>query len=430
MMRAIDNEGRPDPLWRGALATGFAGLTVGLGLGAVALLRPEGLGVAPVLASSPLHLQAMLLILCGCVPLALGLTWESARLEAPSLMRVRPWVLGGVVLSAAGGGLAIIANWLVVTGYTSDVIGLLPGLVWLGVAFCYVSAVYPLSGSGSVGLSGRLLLRSSCLWLAAAAASQFSWIAGRVFLDNPKIMWFVERPTIEVGLLGFVALASLGLMLAALPTAVNHRNLIQALLRSHHAANGLIFGWGSLQTWSLRYPGGYQNLVLALVALGIVIVVAVVAVNSGLLDRWQALWDGTHSDDRLRSVLAVLAMGFFVALAVLLAITAFAAAAAGRIPPPELLESCLLAVAVGMSSACALVLTSCFMRDVPQVTSLGAAATTAGVVMAMLLVIMSIPVERSLADLIGGSYLLAMAGLAALALSSLPWRRVSVGRQL
>ncbi|MGC9319292.1 MAG: hypothetical protein ACP5KN_14765 [Armatimonadota bacterium] len=430
MKRAISNEGRRDPLWRGALTTGFAGLVVGLGIGAVALLRPEGLGVAAVLASSPLHLQALVLILCGCVPVVLGLTWEAARLEAASLMRVRPWVLGGVVLSAAGGGLAIVANWLAVTGHTSGVIGLLPSLVWLGAAFCYVSAVYPLSGSSSVGLSGRLLLRSSCLWLAVVAAYQFSWVCARVFLGNLKILWFLERPTIEVALLGFVAFASLGLMLAALPTAVNYRNLIQTLLRAHHTANGLVFAWGALQMWSIRYPGGYQNLVLALISLGIVIVVAVVVASSGLLSRWQTLWDGAHTGNRLTSALAILAVGYFVALAILLAITAFVAAAAGRIPPPELLESCLLAVSVGMSSVCALVVSSCLIRELPPVSRLGAGASTAGVVIAVLLTIMSIPMQQSPAWPLGASYLLAMAGVAVLALSSLRWRRAWVRPQL
>ncbi len=412
-------DGQTD-LGRIGLLIGFSAIIVGLALGITAHVRSTGLAVAPTIAGEAVYLQAQVHIFAGCVALIVALLWIAVRSDGPPVRRLEPIVRATLAVCAASVLLRVLANWAIVTGRLPDHIALIPALADLAAAVLCALVIYSLAGRTNIGLTGRLLLHSSCWWLAAAVTGQLVWVSARVFLDNEGMLWFLERPTLEVALLGFVMLGGLGMLLSTLPVVSLNRDLIQTLLRNHQAVNALIFAWGGLQVWSLRYPGSYQGLVLAIIGIGIVICVAIIAASTGLLERWQALAGSAITEDGPRSdvVLASLAIAFMVMGATLFAMTAFLSAALRSAPRVELLLSAVLAVAVGMMTVVTVAVADRARgRSGPAVTA-GTGAVVFGVTVSALLWTLTIVVERSLDVIIAAGEVLAIVGIIVLALSA------------
>ncbi|MGD9498653.1 MAG: hypothetical protein AB7Y46_20330 [Armatimonadota bacterium] len=400
---------------RAGLIVGLGALATGLALSLAAHLRPSGLGVAPALAHSPVHLQAQIQVFAGCVALIVTLLWSALSRSGILVGRTAPLVVGTIALSALAVLTRLLLNWAMVTGHLADHWSLIPAVGDLALAALFLSAVFPLSGATDVGLSGRLLLRSSSWWLLASAVGQFTAILARV-LGTGSGLNHLERPSLEVALLGFVMLGGLGVMLATLPLVSLNRNLIQTLLRTHQAANGLIAAWGLLQGWSIRYPGGYHSLLLALVGTGILASVIVIAANSGLLARWQAETALTEAEGGRRSELipASAAIGLMVLGAVIFAITGLLAAL--NVPNQETVAAELMVFAVGMATVVSVAVMTWVCGWSGWSATAGTAATAFGAATASLLWILSLAVERSLDPIIGAAEVVACAGMLALAL--------------
>ena len=406
-------------LRRAGLLVGFTVTAVGLALGITGHVRAGGLALAPAIARDPLHLMAQVQVFAGCPALMVTLLWAALANGSPSIQRIRAYLSSAIVLCALSPPVRIAVNWAIVTGRIPDHFALLPALADCAIAVLFVLVVFPLSGKTAVGLSGRLMLRSSCWWLIGAAGAQLVCAGARVFLDHPAMLWFLERPYIEAALLGFVLLSGLGLMLATLPMVALNRNLIQSLLRSHQTLNALVFGWAVLQAWSLRYPGSYQSLALALIGFGIIACVAVIAANSGLVARWQSLPTdyGDQAGRRTEVALISTAIGFMLLAGALFAITAFVSAAT-RTAPAGALAAVVLSLAVGMVS----VVTVAVARGVcdwsARLAMAGVFAVVFGVATASLLWMLSIVVERPLDPMIGAAEALAGLGLLVLGVTS------------
>ncbi len=406
-------------LRRAGLLVGFTVIAVGLALGITGHVRAGGLAVAPALARDPVALMAQVQVFAGCTALMSTLMWAALANSGPAFRRLRPLVSTIIVLCVLSPVIRILANWAIVTERIPDHFALLPALADTAIAVLFTAIIFPLSGKTEVGLSGRLMLRSSCWWLIGAAGSQLACVAARVFLDLPAALWFFERPYIEAALLGFVLLSGLGLMLATLPMVALNRNLIQSLLRSHQTLNMLVFAWAMLQAWSLRYPGSYQSLALALTGFGIIACVAMIAANSGLMAGWQSL-PIDHGEETVRRsevALTSTAIGFMLLAGTLFAITAFVGAAT-RTTPVAALAAAVLSLSVGMVSVVTVAVARRRCGRLPRAVMAAVFAIVFGVAAAVLLWLLSLVVERSLDAMIGTVEAAAGLGLLVLGVSS------------
>lgn len=261
-----------------------------------------------------------------------------------------------------------------------------------------------------------VLLHSGAAWLLAYAGSQFTYTAGRVFLDNDRLVWFFDAPTMEMALLGFLVPTGLGLALGQAPLAVRARTLLRSLPSTLQATNLCILLWVVLRIWCGRYPGGYQQLVLALVGLGLLACVMKIVSDSAPLNPWWRAGPAPRSDGLGLPHLPV-ALGFLGIAAALLAGGAVVAAGLSSAPPRELFAAVVLALTVGFF----VILTSgllgmSYARYAARSVGLEARPTrsarllvvacwcvAAGVGLSMTLWLMSTVVERSLAGLTLGA---------------------------
>jgi hypothetical protein len=171
---------------------------------------------------------------------------------------------------------------------------------------------------------------------------------GRVFLDNDKLLWFFDTPTMEMALLGFLVPTGLGLALGQAPLAARSRALLRSLPATLQATNLCILLWVVLRIWCRRYPGGYQQLVLALVGLGLfTCVMKIVSDSAPLSGWWRAGRKGTLIPPGREECPRSLALVFLGIAAALLAVGAIIAAGLGSAPPRELFAAVVLALTVG-----------------------------------------------------------------------------------
>ncbi len=400
-------------LLRAGVAIGFSALAAGALL-IVASVRSQGLGVAPTIAQNPLHLGARLQVVPGCAAIILGVLWASVRTSAPPIRRLRPYVIAALALCVVSPVLTVTLNAAIVSGYVPDHFALLPTFADLGVALLYIAVVHPLSGMTQVGLSARLMLRSSYLWLIGAAVGEFAWVVKRVLLDSPQAWRSLERAGLEVGLLGFVALGGLGLMMTALPVVSLSRSLIQTLLRTYQITNALIFAWGALQIWSLRYPGSLESLALSLIGTGILICIIIITANSGLFQRWQRMDEKASSEDWWEFAFASVALALLMLGGVLFATSAMVGV---RHPPPEaLLAAALLALALGMLPVVAIGVVVELRGALEPMGKIGLGVLLAGILGGVVLRPTSLLVERSLVWAVASAEALATLGLLILVL--------------
>lgn len=411
--------GTAGPITRLGVVTGTGILIIGLGLGIVDQARPAGLGVIPSLARNPLHLQASIQIFCGAVALMLALLWHLTDTDRAWFRRLRPVVVLTLVMCALSAALTIGANWLIMTGQIAHYHALIPSLSILVTAILYLLAVRPLSGSTEVNLGARLALRGSYLWLLVTATLQFFWVAGRVFGD-PQMLWFLERPTLEVALLGFVMMGSLGLLLTGLPSISHSRDLIRTMVRTYQATNALVFGWGAMQAWVIRFPGSYQGLVLSLVGLGLLFCCLRLADSSKLLVRNPA--GGSGSGLRWEDLLASLAIVLKVVATTLLAVTAVVAAGRGETPLPALFAALLVCVGTGVMALSVASVVVAIRERIDFLMGGGTVLLSIGVLSAIALWAMVSLVERPLQSYLAGSGTVMAAGLCLILLSALLFR--------
>lgn len=400
---------------RGGFVVGFSAIAVGLILGLTGHVRESGLAVQPALARNPLHLMAQIQVFAGCAALLVTTLWATLRNGHSGRARLRPLIVALIGLCGLSVLLRVIGNWAIVTGRVTDHAAVLPALIDVVVGVLFVLAAYPLSARTDVGLSSRLMIRSSSWWLGGSAGFELLCTGGRSVANHPSFMWFFERAYIEAALLGFVMMGGMGVMLATLPAMSLNRDLNQVLLRSHQPLNALIIGWGLLQAWSLRYPGSYQSLVLVVVGVGIAGLMFLIAFKSGVMSRWQKALALPAEDNRRAEVVLVTGAILYMLLAgVLFVVTAFVEVAT-RTAPEEALAGAVLALAVGMVVA---VVVAGARRDCKRASSLIMAAVGAvvmGVIIASLLWTLNLVVDRSLDGTIGCAEGLAVLGVLALA---------------
>ncbi|MBD3291849.1 MAG: hypothetical protein GF393_02930, partial [Armatimonadia bacterium] len=247
-----------DVLHQGALI-GAWGLIIAICLGPAADLRASGLGVAPALASTPLHFRHSIALFYGCAALLLSVLWSRLASDAPVIAQLRRHVSHALLLCAIGPLVVLGANYAIVTGITSRHLALLPAAIPAVVAALYALTTFRLSGITGVGLGARLVLRGSYVWLLTGAGLQFAWVAARVFSGRQDLLWFIERPVLEVTMLGFAISAALGVLFTSLNAMYHSRDLTQTVMRGHYVANGLVLLWGLSLMWSTRFPGSYQG---------------------------------------------------------------------------------------------------------------------------------------------------------------------------
>jgi hypothetical protein len=288
-----------------------------------------------------------MLIFSGSLAPMLAVLWAHLSSDVPSVVAMRKylvWVLG---LCAAFPPVLLGVNYAIVAGGAPRHLAILPAAVALAAAIGYLVVIRPLSGITGVGLGTRLLLRSSALWLVACAAMQFSWVTARVLADQPRLLWFMERPAIDLGLIGFAIPAALGVLMACLQSIYHARDMTQMVIRSHYPMNGLVVAWTLMTMWSTRFPGGYQSLVAPVVAIAILIFMSLIAASSGLLD-WRRVWrdgGGNGPDGPIARKLASLVVVLLIAVGALLTIDAATRAALGG----QLVDAMLCALAVAVA---------------------------------------------------------------------------------
>jgi hypothetical protein len=202
-------------------------LAVAIGLGVVSTLRPSGLAVAPSIASTPMHFRYSVALFYGCVAMVLSIFWFRLAIDARVIKALRHQVSRALLLCAAGPLVTVAANWAIVEGITSRHVALLPALIAPAVAGLYAVTTHRLSGITGVGLGARLVLRSSYVWLIVGSCLQLLWVAVRVFGDGGNLLWFVERPTLELTMLGFGISAAVGVLLTSLNATYHSRDLTQ-----------------------------------------------------------------------------------------------------------------------------------------------------------------------------------------------------------
>ena len=415
--QAVDNRSRL------GFGLGVAALIGGLAIGATPLARRSGLGISPAIAADALHLQARVELIGGCLLLALALLWAMGRPRSAD--RLRSLVTATMLTGLASAALAVCLNWAIVVGRVADHMALIPAILDLVAAGLYAVTIVQVVSRAEGPLAMAMLLHSGAAWLLAYAGSQFTYTAGRVFLDNDKLLWFFDTPTMEMALLGFLVPTGLGLALGQAALAARSRALLRSLPLTLQATNLCILLWVVLRIWCSRYPGGYQQLVLALVGLGLfACVMKIVSDSAPASGWWRAGGKGTVIPLGRDDCPQFLAMLFLGIAAALLAVGAIIAAGLGSAPPRELFAAVVLALTVGFFAT----LTSGLlgMSYVGQASSLPAGppsprlwrlnwkpasrllavacwCVAAGVGLSMALWLMSTVVERSLAGLTLGA---------------------------
>lgn len=390
-----------------------------VGLGVAASLRPSGLGVASALASDPLHLRAGVILFYGSVALLLSVLWARLSSDAAAIIRLRDHVTRALILCAVGPLLVLAANWAIVTGVTSDHLALLPAAAPLAIAVLYTVVVHPLSGITGAGLAARLVLRSSYVWLLASAALQFAWVAARVFGDRPDFLWYLERPTVEIALLGFGITAALGVLLTNLNVVYHSRNMAQTLMRTYQAANGLIVLWGLSLMWSIRFPGGYQGLASAVIGIMLMILLAVVVRSSGLLARRNLPWLGSAGDrdGAWASGLASMVMLLVCVTGGLVAVSGVVVAALGDQPPRGLLGAQVVAVGLGIVPLAVAAAVAAMLKRFSIAPAAGSMLVAAGALAGLVLWSVGGLVEHSIAAVTLGAEMVIAVGLLLLVLA-------------
>lgn len=406
-------------LVRLGLVIGAGVLIAGLGLGVVSLVRPEGLGVATTLAGSPLHLQASIQVFCGAVALILAVLWHLTSDQRRFFSHLRPLVTLALLMCAVSAGLMIGFNWLIMEGMVAHYFALIPAVSIVFTAVIYALIVRPLSGTTSVNLGARLMLRSSYVWLLVTATVQFVWIAARSF-ERSNLLWFLERPAFEAALLGFVLFGSLGLILAGLSSVLHSRDLIRATVNAHQAANVLVFVWAAMQAWVLRFPGSYQALVLSLAGVGILICCITMGNSSKV-----AIGSGRGEEDpalRFGNLLGAVAIATKTVGAILLTATAVVATSTGEMPLQSLFAAFLICVGTGVVSFSAVAVIVSLQDRVNLLTSAGAALLVIGTFCALGLWSLVVLVDRPLHLHIAGAEALIALGLLSI-IVALPFAR-------
>lgn len=372
------------------VAIGSAAAVLAVLLGAVAALRPSGLGVAPVLAGDPLHLRALILIFCGEVAFVIGALWARLGRRAPSIARLRGQVLQTLYLCALTALLVLVVNYGILRWGLPDLLAIIPAAGALAIAIRYALIIHPLSGITGVALGARHVLRSSYIWLLVVAALQFAWTTARSF-GLADTLWFAERAALDLALIGFCIPAALGVLQTNLNVVYHSRSMHQVLMRWHYIINGLLALWGLLGMWSMRFPGSYQGLLAAAVGVALMIFLALIALSSGLLDR-RRLADGNRSsgDDGIWAIrLAAAAVTLIGVAGVLMAISAVTAAAAGGQPALALLGAELAAVGLGVVPLAILAAVAAVLGRLPARIASGAALIAGGAATAVVLWLLS-----------------------------------------
>jgi hypothetical protein len=406
-------------------AIGIGALVTAAAVGVIAQVRPGGLAVTGVLAQSPLNLRASIILHSASVALVLTLLWTRLIAPVPAILRLRPMVkmtLGLCVLSPL---LTMGANWCIVTGCTADHVALLPALSMVATAVLYAIVMHPLSGTAGTSLGARLVLRSGYVWLLVTSVLQCAWITSRVLLNDDRVLWFLERPTIEMGLLGFVAFSVIGVLMTNLEAVYHSRSLAQELMRSYQFANGMIIAWGLMEAWSLRYPASYQALAAALVGLTILITLTNITMSSGLLSR-RALpglsYSDSGTDGAWANGLASASLAMMVVGAALIATTGVVAAASGAPPQPELFASVLMAIGMGTLPLSAAAVMASMHRGLSACAGMGSIVVGAGALISLLLWSMDTLVDRPMAVFLAGAEGTIAIGLVIVLLCVLPMR--------
>lgn len=376
---------RPRILRTGALV-GAGGLTVAIALGMAANWREEGLGVAAPLASNSLHLRTLCVLFFASVAPVASVLWRRLASDVPSMAPLRVRLEQLLILCAAGPVLLVAINYAIVRGFAPDYVALLPALTALAVAVLYAGIAYPMSGTTGVGLGTRQILRSSCIWLLIAAGLHLAWTTARIVGDRPDLLLIMERPALEVGLIGFCITASFAVLLTNLSFIYHSRQMTQTLVRTHQFLNGLTALWGLTLMWAMRFPGGHQGLVSAVIGVGLMILLAINARSSGLL-RWrgQRGGKGRSEDGVLAGKIAAFSMMLVVIAGVLIGLTGVTLAGLGAQPPHELLGALVAVVGLGLAplSVAASVAPLMRRRETPLVA--GAAFVGGGVILSALL---------------------------------------------
>lgn len=399
------------------IVVGAGGLLVGVMLGLGAEWRSAGLGVAPALASDSQHLRALVMLLYGCTALVSSILWSRLSSDAPAVARLRGHMRLLVIFCGIGPLLTVLLNYTIFTGITPDHLGLLEPLLALAVAALYAMVVHRLSGITGVGMGARLMLRSSYIWLTVTAALHLVWTATRVFGDNPRILWFVERPTIEVAMIGFGIPAALGVLLVSLHAIYHSRNMTQTLMGTYQLTNGLVVLWGASLMWVVRFPGGYQGLASAVVGIALMILLASIAGSSGFLERRSLPWvnGSTPVDGPWAVAMASMTMLLIVVTGVLIGVSGIVLAGLGQQPPVGTFAAELMAVALGLVPLASAAAVATGMPGKPTRLAVGASMVAVGAVGATMLWSLSGVVERSVGIPTGLAELLIAGGLVLIA---------------
>lgn len=334
-----------DNLSRVGFCLALLALMGGLAIGAVPVARVAGLGVSPVIAANPFHLQARIQLMGGCVVLALAILWASSDRQESRRPELQALFGAAMITCLGSAALAALLNWAIVTGRVADHMGLIPAGLDMAAAALYAVVVAGLLSSARGPMGMEMLLYSGTAWLLVYAAGQLTWTAGRVFLDTGSLLWFCDVPAMEMVLLGFLVPTGFGLALGVMPPAAHDRRLLRSLPPTLQATNLCILLWFALRAWSLRYPGSYQQLVLALVGLVLLGCVMKIVLDSRLLDPWRRLGSGAPGVDIVRPHVP-LALILLVIAGTLFAVTAVVVAGLSS-APPQVFVALVLALTVG-----------------------------------------------------------------------------------
>ncbi len=380
---------------------GFGALALGVAVAATATGRSIGFGVAPVFGAEAVHIQAGVQLIAGCVPIILALVWTMASPVSEAATRLRPLLTAIIALCFTVGVLTIVLNWAIEMGHLADHAALLPALLSVAVAVLYVVFLSALPTVSNVAVASQIVLRGSALWLVGYSLLRLTVVSGRVLLDEPRFVWFFDTAIVEMAILGFVLASVLGLVVGAFASVGDPRTMMRSLPVQLQAWHATVFLWTALRVWCVRYPGGVQKLVLALVGIIMLVLLATIIAETVVLQR---LLIPTMHASRRRDGLSLAGIGLasmgFAAL--LLVWTAMMAAGLNGIPPTQLLSALLSAVNVAMITTVALGVFLAVSSDCERVIQmrelLTAAAFTAaaGGLGAALLWPMTIVVERSL----------------------------------
>ncbi len=411
---------------------GGAALIGGIAIGAAQLARPEGFGTSPVVAADVLHLQARVNLFGGCLVLALASLWVVTAPGAARKDGLKGLFVAAVLTSSVSAGLAVLLNWAIVTGRVADHLALLPAVLDLVAAGLYAVIAAGLLSSAESSLAVESVVRGGAAWLLLYAGVQLAWTATRVFLDNERLLWFLDAPAMETALLGFLVPTGFGLIAKGLPDVAHTRGMLRSVPRVFGAIHLCLALWLSLRIWCLRYPGSYQQLLLALTGLSILICILKIVIDSELL---RSLKGAAPPSSPTRVVTGVLpiALIFLVMAAVFCAVAAIYIAGTNAAPPRPLFGGLTLSLTLGFFAILAsglLASAHTALGGPPDGYRLVMAAcwfVGAGTALSILLRAMATVVERPLNVLTLGTDGVAALGLAMLAVwacdSLLRWRR-------